>query len=128
MTTDTLEVAETKDEVPEQADQMPVPSGYRLLIGLPKVKEDTKSGVYRGEEEIHIENLSTIVGYVVAMGPDAYADPKKFPNGPYCEQGDWVLFQAFSGTRIKVHDVEFRLINDDTVEAVVRDPSGIRKA
>ena len=128
MTMDLAEAPETKEELPEQASQLPVPSGYRLLIGLPEVKETTESGVYRGEEEVHFEGLSTIVGYVLSMGPDAYVDPKKFPNGPYCKKGDWIIFQRFSGTRIKVHDVEFRLINDDMVEAVVDDPSGITRA
>lgn len=128
MTTDLAEAPKTKEELPEQASQMPVPSGYKLLIGLPEVKEDTESGVYRGKEEVRFEGLSTIVGYVVAMGPDAYVDSKKFPNGPYCKEGDWIVLRAFSGTRIKVHGVEFRLINDDMVEAVVRDPSGIKKA
>jgi len=128
MTTDLAEAPEIKEELPEQASQMPVPRGYKLLIGLPEVKEDTESGVYRGEEEVRFEGLSTIVGYVVSMGPDAYVDSKKFPNGPYCKEEDWIIFRAFSGTRIKVHGVEFRLINDDMVEAVVRDPSGIKKA
>ena len=62
------------------------------------------------------------------MGPDAYDDKKKFPNGPYCNEGDWVLMRSYSGTRFKIHGKEFRLINDDSVEAVVQDPRGIEKA
>jgi co-chaperonin GroES (HSP10) len=67
-------------------------------------------------------------GFVLKLGVDAYKDEKRFPSGPYCKEGDWVIFRAYSGTRVKIHDKEFRLINDDTVEAVVEDPRGIERA
>ena len=62
------------------------------------------------------------------MGPDCYKDYAKFPTGPWCSEGDWVVMRAYSGTRINIHGKEFRLINDDTVEAVVNDPRGIQRA
>jgi co-chaperonin GroES (HSP10) len=64
----------------------------------------------------------------MAMGSDCYKDESKFPTGPWCKEGDWVVMRAFSGTRISIHGKEFRLINDDTVEAVVDDPRGIQRA
>jgi co-chaperonin GroES (HSP10) len=73
------------------------------------------------------EGIASIIGFVVSMGPDAYQDKEKFPHGPYCEKGDFVIFRSYSGTRFKIHTQEFRLINDDTVEAVVDDPRGYKR-
>ena len=69
----------------------------------------------------------SIVGFVMKLGPDAYQDKKKFPNGAYCKEGDLILMRSYSGTRFSIHGKEFRLINDDSVEATVQDPRGIRK-
>ena len=110
------------------ASQLPEPKGYKLLIALPEIEEKTEGGIIKSAQSMHEENIATIVGYVMSMGSDAYANYPRFPTGPYCRVGDWVLFRAFSGTRIKVHDREFRLINDDTVEAVVEDPRGVERA
>jgi co-chaperonin GroES (HSP10) len=74
------------------------------------------------------ESLATVVGFVLKVGSLAYKDTNKFPDGPWCKEGDWVLFRAYSGTRIKIHGREFRIINDDTVEGVVDDPRGIARA
>lgn len=124
--TTTLEApAETEKRV---ATQLPEPSGYKLLIALPDVSDTTDSGIYKPHSVRQLEELSTVVGFVLKVGPDAYRDESRFPSGPYCSEGDWVVFRAFSGTRIKIHDKEFRLINDDTVEAVVEDPQGITRA
>jgi len=110
------------------ASQLPEPKGYKLLIALPEIQEKTEGGIIKSAQTQHEENISTIVGWVMSMGPDAYANFSRFPSGPYCQVGDWVLFRAFSGTRIKIHGKEFRLINDDTVEAVVEDPRGVERA
>ena len=72
--------------------------------------------------------IGSICGFVLKMGPDAYQNAERFPNGPYCDEGEWILMRSYSGTRFKVHGKEFRLINDDSVEAVVEDPRGIEKA
>ena len=104
--------------------KLPQPQGYRLLIAIPKVEEKTGSGVYMPDSLTKMEQTASIVGLVVEMGPDAYLDKSKFPNGPYCKKGDFVIFRSYSGTRFKVKNEEFRLINDDTVEAVVDDPRG----
>jgi len=98
------------------------------LIALPELEEKTDSGIYLPEQVREKESLATVCGFVLKMGTLAYQDSSKFPDGPWCKEGDWVLFRAYSGTRIKIHGKEFRLINDDTVEAVVEDPRGIARA
>ena len=119
---------EEDEENPNFASQLPEPRGYKLLIALPEVDEMTDGGIIKSEDLRHEESIATVVGWVMNMGPDAYANYTRFPSGPYCQVGDWVIFRAFSGTRIKIHGKEFRLINDDTVEAVVEDPRGVERA
>jgi|TARA_R100000655_G_scaffold74448_2_gene112951 co-chaperonin GroES (HSP10) len=125
--TDT-EGVEAEDAPQRKASQLPEPKGYKMLIALPEVDEKTEGGIIKSAKYQHEETIATVVGWVMSMGPDAYSDPSRFPNGPYCQVGDWVVFRAFSGTRLKIHGKEFRIINDDTVEAVVEDPRGIERA
>tara|TARA_Y100001968_G_scaffold108500_1_gene98112 strand:- start:1178 stop:1582 length:405 start_codon:yes stop_codon:yes gene_type:complete len=125
--TDT-ESVEAEDAPERKASQLPEPKGYKMLIALPEVDEKTEGGIIKSAKYQHEETIATVVGWVMSMGPDAYSDPNRFPNGPYCQVGDWVVFRAFSGTRLKIHGKEFRIINDDTVEAVVEDPRGIERA
>ena len=125
--TDT-ESVEAEDAPERKASQLPEPKGYMMLIALPEVDEKTEGGIIKSVKYQHEETIATVVGWVMSMGPDAYSDPNRFPNGPYCQVGDWVVFRAFSGTRLKIHGKEFRIINDDTVEAVVEDPRGIERA
>ena len=117
-----------EEESPRYASQLPEPKGYKILIALPQVDETTEGGIIKSSQSQHEESIATVVGWVMSMGPDAYSDFSRFPSGPYCHEGDWVVFRAFSGTRIKIHGKEFRLINDDTVEAVVEDPRGVERA
>ena len=119
---------DVNDEPSRYASQLPEPKGYKLLIALPEVEEATEGGIIKSAQSQHEESIATIVGWVMSMGPDAYVNYQRFPNGPYCQVGDFVIFRAFSGTRIKIHGKEFRLINDDTVEAVVEDPRGVERA
>ena len=132
MTTLALEVKEEEEALeessPRTASQLPEPKGYKLLIALPEIDETTDGGIIKSVQSQHEESIAPVVGWVMAMGPDAYANFTRFPNGPYCQVGDWVIFRAFSGTRIKIRGKEFRLINDDTVEAVVEDPRGVERA
>ena len=95
---------------------------------MPEPEEKTEGGIIKAKQTIQLEELGSIVGFVMALGPDAYADKKRFPNGPYCKEGDFIIMRSYSGTRIKIHGKEFRLINDDSVEAVVDDPRGVYKA
>ena len=114
-------------EEPKTASQLPEPKGYKLLIALPEPDEVTEGGIIKAKQTMEIEEIGSICGFVLKMGPDAYEDEKKFPHGPYCNEGDWILMRSYSGTRFKIHGKEFRLINDDSVEAVVEDPRGIEK-
>jgi len=107
---------------------LPEPKGYKMLIVLPELKEKTAGGILLPERALEREQTASIVGFVYKMGDLCYKDENKFPTGPWCKEGDFVLFHAYSGTRFKVNGREFRLINDDTVEAVVDDPRGITRA
>ncbi len=111
----------------KQATQLPEPTGYRILIAIPEKEEKTEGGILKADETIRNEEVATITGFVLKMGPDCYKDESRFPTGAWCSEGDFVVFRAFSGTRIKIHGKEFRIINDDSVEAVVDDPRGIEK-
>ena len=126
------ELAETLESPAEHtgttAMQLPEPAGFRLLVALPELDEKTQGGILKAVETMQVEQITTICGFVLKIGPDAYKDSSRFPSGPYCEKGDWVIFRSYSGTRVKIHEKEFRLINDDTVEAVVQDPRGVMKA
>ena len=120
------EVVELQDK--KKPTQLPEPKGYRLLIGIPEVEEKTVGGIIKTDQARDTEAVASVVGFVLAVGPDAYKDEKRFPSGPYCQKGDFVIFRAFQGTRIKVHGKEFRLINDDSIEAVVDAPRGYERA
>jgi chaperonin GroES len=118
----------TKEVDQKIAIKIPDPSGYKLLIKPLEVQEKTESGIYMPDALKSAEQTASVIGFVVKMGPDAYKDESKFPNGPYCKEGDFVIFRSYSGTRFKIEKQEFRLINDDTVEAVVDDPRGYARA
>lgn len=116
-------------EVPieERAKQLPDPQGYRLLCAIPEIEKTTEGGILKADITLEREELLTTVLFVVKMGPDAYRDEKRFPSGPWCKEGDFVLVRPNAGTRVEIHGREFRIINDDSVEAVVEDPRGIRR-
>ena len=111
----------------ERAAQLPTPSGYRILCAIPEQEKETASGIALPDEHIRREELMTTVLFVVSLGPDCYADKGRFPTGPWCKQGDFILVRPNAGTRLVIHDREFRIINDDSVEAVVQDPRGIKR-
>ena len=119
-----------EDEAPaEKARSLPVPTGYKLLCALPDVADTFEnSSIVRAESFMKQEEHATTVLFVLAVGPDAYKDPAKFPSGPWCKPGDFVLVRTYSGTRVKIFGKEFRLISDDQVDAVVDDPRGISRA
>lgn len=111
----------------EKAKQIPEPSTFHLLCVLPEIDEEYESGLVKAGQTMHFEELLSPVLFVVKVGPDAYKDEKRFPSGPSCKAGDFVLVRPNTGTRIKIHGKEFRIINDDSVEAVVQDPRGITR-
>jgi co-chaperonin GroES (HSP10) len=114
----------------EKAKQLPTPSGYRILCAVPEAEsefEDSEIGLVKADETMRNEELLTTVLFVVDMGPDCYADKAKFPNGPWCKKGDFILIRPNAGTRLLIHGREFRIIYDDNVEGVVEDPRGIKR-
>jgi co-chaperonin GroES (HSP10) len=111
----------------EKAKQIPEPSTFHLLCVLPEINEEYESGLIKAGQTVHFEELLSPVLFVVKVGPDAYKDEKRFPSGPSCKAGDFVLVRPNTGTRIKIHGREFRLINDDSVEAVIQDPRGVSR-
>jgi co-chaperonin GroES (HSP10) len=118
-------------EEPKQENkptQLPEVKGYRILCAVPSVEDTFESGIIKADKTKHIEEHSTVVLFVMKIGDMAYADKERFPTGPWCKEGDFVITRAYSGTRIKIHGREFRIINDDTVEAVVDDPRGYERA
>jgi co-chaperonin GroES (HSP10) len=114
-------------EAEQKASQLPKPQGYRILCAIPEAEEAFDSGIIKSDETRRADELLTTVLFVVDMGPDCYADKVRFPNGPWCKQGDFILIRPNAGTRLVIHDREFRIINDDSVEAVVEDPRGIKR-
>ena len=115
-------------EAEEKARQLPTPSGYRILCAIPEVEEEYESGILKSGDTINYEEKLATVLFVVDLGPDCYQDKTRFPNGPWCKQGDFVIVRPNAGTRLLIHGREFRLINDDSVESVVEDPRGIKRA
>lgn len=105
---------------------LPKPKGFKVLIAIP-AKDEKIGNIIIPEKNRDLEQTATMVGNVISMGDLAYMDAQKFPTGPYCKDGDWVMFRAYSGTRFKIDGSEYRLINDDTVEAVVDDPGTIQR-
>ena len=116
-------------ETPEQkAKQLPDPSGYRILCAIPDIEDSYDNGLIKADATVKFEELLTTVLFVIKMGPDCYKDEVRFPSGPWCKQGDFILVRPHAGTRVKIHGREFRIINDDAVEGVVEDPRGISRA
>ncbi len=111
----------------QKATQLPVPATYHLLCVLPEADSSYASGLAKAEKTMQYEELLSPVLFVVAIGPDAFKDEKRFPSGPACKKGDFVLCRPNTGTRMKIHGREFRLINDDSVEATVEDPRGVQR-
>lgn len=111
----------------EKAKQLPEPSGYRILCAIPEIDETYESGIIKADTTMHYEEVLSTVFFVVKMGPDCYKDPSRFPTGPWCKVGDFILARPNSGTRLKIHGREFRIINDDSVEGIVEDPRGITR-
>jgi co-chaperonin GroES (HSP10) len=106
------------------ATQLPTPSGYRILCAVPEIEKVTAGGIHKADITLENEELLATVLFVLKMGPDCYADKSRFPSGPWCKEGDFVLIRPNAGTKFKVHGHLMRMINDDSVEAVVSDPRG----
>ena len=126
--TESGEVSTLPTTAEEKATQLPTPSGYHILVAIPEIENKYESGIIKADSTMHYEEVLSTVFFVVKMGPDCYKDASRFPSGPWCKEGDFILARPNSGTRLKIHGREFRLINDDSVEGVVDDPRGISRA
>lgn len=115
--------------IEERAHQLPEPKGWMLLAAVIDVPETFEgSSIIRAEATRKSDEMTSPVLFVMKVGPEAYKDEKKFPSGPRCKEGDFILTRPYAGTRVKIHGKEFRLLNDDQVEATVQDPRGISRA
>jgi len=111
----------------EKAKQIPDPATYHLLCMLPEAKEEYEGGLIKSAQTMQYEELLSPVLFVAKVGPDAFKDEKRFPSGPSCKVGDFIIVRPNTGTRMKIHGTEWRLLNDDAVEAVIQDPRGIQR-
>ena len=116
-----------EDRAKSQLDKLPVPTGYRILIVPYSQPSVTRGGIQLADVTLKTEELATTIGYVVSLGPDAYADPDKYTAGPWCKAGDYVMFGRYAGARIVMQgsdndDLPFRILNDDEVLAVIQSP------
>lgn len=106
-------------------ERMPQPTGWRILILPYRGAKQSKGGVLLADETIERNSLATVVGYVLMVGPEAYADKNKFTSGPWCKKGDWVMIGRYAGTRFRIEGGEVRIINDDEVIATISDPADV---
>ncbi len=106
-----INVEKTQEEA-AKAKLLPEPKGYRLLCAVPHVEEEFEGGIIKADNTIRAEEQTTVVLFVIKMGDLCYADKERFPTGPWCKEGDFVLTRPYSGTRVVIHGREFRIIND----------------
>jgi co-chaperonin GroES (HSP10) len=111
----------------EKATQLPRPSGWKILCAIPEIEKEYDSGLVKADETLRHEEILTTVLFVVDLGPDCYLDKTRYPTGPWCKKGDFILVRPNAGSRLVIHGREFRMINEDSVEGVVDDPRGIRR-
>jgi co-chaperonin GroES (HSP10) len=115
----------------DKAKQLPDPRTFHILCVVPEAMQEyaeSDVGILKSSQSMHFEEVLTPVLFVVKLGPDCYKDATRFPSGPSCKEGDFIICRPNSGTRLKIHGREFRILNDDSVEAVVEDPRGITRA
>ena len=106
-------------------DRLPVPTGWRILVLPYKGQGKPKGGVILADQTMEERGYSTVTGYVLKVGPDAYRDKERFPNGPWCKEKDWIVFGRYAGSRFGIEGGEVRILNDDEIIAVVKDPEDI---
>ena len=119
---------EKKVKKPLEEMSLPKPTGWRILVLPYKAKEKTKGGIILSDKTVTESQIATNCGLVLDMGPDAYNDKDKFPNGPWCKKKDWVLFARYAGSRIYIDGGEIRVLNDDEILGTIQDPEDILHA
>ncbi len=106
-------------------ERIPSPTGWRIVVLPYKGKAKTSGGVYLPDQVIETNEISTTVGYVLKVGDLAYKDKQKFPTGPWCKEGDWIMFARYAGSRFKIEGGEVRILNDDEILASILDPEDV---
>ena len=109
----------------EEKEKLPNPTGWRMLVLPFKMREKTKGGIVLAEQTLERQQVASQCGLVLRMGPDCYKDKERYPDGPWCKEGDWVMFARYAGSRIKIEGGEIRLLNDDEVLATIKNPEDI---
>ena len=120
-----IKKSEPKKEVTNQKDKLPQPTGWRILVLPFKMNEKTKGGVIMNESTLERQQVASQCGNVLAMGSECYKDKERYPTGPWCKVGDWVVFARYSGSRINIEGGEVRLLNEDEILATVKDPEDL---
>ena len=114
-----------EEKYKEETEKLPKPTGWRILVLPFKMKEKTKGGVYMGQETLERQQLAAQCANVLAVGPDAYKDRDRYPQGPWCKVGDWIIFARYAGSRIKIEGGEVRLLNEDEILATIKNPEDL---
>ena len=114
-----------EEKYKEETEKLPKPTGWRILVLPFKIDEKTKGGVLLGKETVERQQVASQCGNVLAMGGSCYSDKERYPAGPWCKVGDWVIFARYAGSRIKIEDGEVRLLNDDEILATIKDPKDL---
>lgn len=109
----------------KELEKLPKPVGWRILVLPFKAEKKTKGGILLTDKTVEDSQLTASVALVLDVGPDAYQDTEKFPNGPWCKQGDWVVFGRYAGSRLRIEGGEVRLLNDDEILGTVDSPEDI---
>lgn len=113
-------------KLPQDAiDRLPQPTGWRILILPYRGKAKSKGGIIITDETRERESLATVCGYVLRMGSDCYKDPDRYSGGPWCKEGQWVIFGRYAGSRFKIEGGEVRIVNDDEIIGTIADPNDI---
>ena len=120
-----VKTSKEKDLTKQDSNKLPQPTGWRMLVLPFKMKEKTKGGVIIAETALERQQVASQTGLVLRMGPDCYRDKERYPKGPWCKEGDWVMFARYAGSRIKIEGGEIRLLNDDEVLATIKNPEDI---
>ena len=114
-----------KKEITNEKDKLPQPTGWRLIVLPFKMDEKTKGGIIMNETTLEKQQVASQCGNVLAMGPQCYTDKERYPEGPWCKVGDWVIFARYAGSRIQIEGGEIRLLNEDEILATIKNPEDI---
>ena len=128
MSATAIDAEKTQETAQNLADRLPAPVGYKMLVVKPEMDEKSEGGIVYADATRKKEEQGAVVGFVMRQGPMCYKDADKFPTGPWCNEGDFVLLRAYSGSRFSVDGKEFIIVNDDQIEGTVADPRGIGRA